>query len=264
MGIRQFSIFQCLSGRSHACLSKEALANGVDSCDSRFFFHRIQTAIYRAIGISSKRRRRSVNRDRFSSFVECVESRFCLSAESVVDTTAPPITTQVGADGSLYIRLGNPQAASPLRGIGGVALEGGGTDVDQAFQWMIGRMGGKGDFLVIRAGNDSLYNPYIYDMGGTNSVATLAIPNRAAAMDPKVQQIILNANAVFIAGGSQNNYVDWWQGTGVQSAIATDIARGVPIGGTSAGTDVLGQFIYSAEFGGIRSPQAMTDPSTRT
>ena len=42
-----------------------------------------------------------------------------------------------------YTRKGNAQnVATPVEG--GVALEGGGTDVSQAFQWMITHMGGKG------------------------------------------------------------------------------------------------------------------------
>jgi cyanophycinase len=147
-----------------------------------------------------------------------------------------------------------------MLGSGGLALEGGGTDIDAVFQWMRGRMGGTGDFLVIRATNDTAYNPYIFDMGGFNSVATLNIPNRAAAFNPAVMAIIESADAVFIAGGNQADYVDFWQGTPVQQAINNDVANGVPLGGTSAGTDVIGQFLYSAEGKSITSSEALNNP----
>ena len=49
-----------------------------------------------------------------------------------------------------------------------------------------------------------------------NSVATLAIPDKDAAMDPFVADAIRHAEAIFITGGDQSNYVKYWQGTPVQ------------------------------------------------
>jgi cyanophycinase-like exopeptidase len=68
---------------------------------------------------------------------------------------------------------------------------------------MISRMGGKGDFLALRSYDIPGYDSYIYDFRGVNSVSTLVIANRAAAMDPAVAQIIRNADAIFIGGGAQ-------------------------------------------------------------
>ena len=65
-----------------------------------------------------------------------------------------------------------------------------------------------------------------------------------AAQDPAVAEIIRHAEAVFIAGGDQSRYVNFWQGTPVQDAINANIASGKPIGGTSAGLAVLGEFSY--------------------
>jgi cyanophycinase len=79
-----------------------------------------------------------------------------------------------------------------------------------------------------------------------NSVATLIIPNREAAQDPAVAEIIRRAEVVFIAGGDQANYVRGWKGTPVQTAVNENIAAGKPVGGTSAGLAVLGEFVYGA------------------
>jgi cyanophycinase-like exopeptidase len=122
----------------------------------------------------------------------------------------------------------------------GLVLMGGGTDVDAAFQWMIGKSGG-GDFVVIRASGTDAYNPWIYnDLGGVDSAETIIIKNRAAASDPFVVNQIRNAEALFIAGGDQSNYVDYWKGTPVEDAIHYLVTRNVPIGGTSAGLAVMG------------------------
>lgn len=140
-------------------------------------------------------------------------------------------------------------------------LEGGGTDVDAAYQWMCQRSGG-GDFLVIRSTGTDAYNPYIQGLcPNENSVATLIIPNVAAANDPFVATTIQNAEAIFIAGGNQADYINFWTGTLVQTQLNSAIARGVPIGGTSAGMNVLSQFLYSALGSqGVTSSQALADP----
>ena len=54
------------------------------------------------------------------------------------------------------------------------------------------------------------------------------------------------AEAVFIAGGDQGNYVDFWKGTPAEDAINANVRAGEPIGGTSAGLAVLGEFAYGA------------------
>jgi cyanophycinase len=141
-----------------------------------------------------------------------------------------------------YFRLGNPAdiRTSPTPG---VAMMGGGTDLDEAFRWLCNK-GNGGDFLILRATGDDDYNSYVNGLCHANSVATLIIPDREAALDPVVAEIIRKAEVVFIAGGDQSNYVRGWQGTPVESAINENIAAGKPIGGTSAGLAVLGEFVY--------------------
>jgi cyanophycinase len=144
-----------------------------------------------------------------------------------------------------YFRIGNT-ANVAARPRAGYALMGGGTDLDEAFRFLCDQAGG-GDLLVLRATGDDDYNPYIQKLCRLNSVATLVIPNRTAAADPFVAQAIDHASALFIAGGDQANYINFWQGTRVQSSLNAAIARGVPIGGTSAGLAVLGEFAYTAQ-----------------
>lgn len=162
-----------------------------------------------------------------------------------------------------YYRLGNPaevdSAPEP-----GVVLMGGSTDVDAAFQWMCDLADG-GDFVVIRARGTDAYNPYIQAVcPEINSVATLIIPSMDAAELPAVENIILNAEAIWIAGGDQSLYVNYWSDTRLQDALQVQIDNGVPIGGTSAGLNVLTQFIYTAEANkGVASSQALADPFNR-
>jgi cyanophycinase len=145
----------------------------------------------------------------------------------------------------------------------GTVLMGGGSDVDAAFQWMIGKSGG-GDFVVIRTTGTDAYNPYIYGLGTVNSVETLIIKSRTAAADPFVVNKIRNAEAVWIAGGDQSTYISFWKGTPVADAInyVANVKK-APVGGTSAGLAVLGQFIYTGATGSITSSQALANPYSR-
>ena len=130
--------------------------------------------------------------------------------------------------------------------VGGTAILGGGRDVDEVFQWMINKAGG-GDFVVIRATGTDAYNSYIYELGTINSVETLLINSRTLANDPDVEKTLLDAEAVFISGGDQANYVNFWKDTKVQYALNyLRNVKQIPLGGTSAGCAVLGGVYFSA------------------
>jgi cyanophycinase len=144
----------------------------------------------------------------------------------------------------------------------GLGLMGGGTDVDALFTWMRDLAGG-GDFVVIRASGADGYNQYVYDFGGFDSVETLVLKNATASSDQFVLDRILGADALFIAGGDQSNYVNFWKNTPVEDAIHELAGRGVPIGGTSAGTAILGELLYSAQRKSVTSAAALVDPFSR-
>ncbi len=145
-----------------------------------------------------------------------------------------------------YFRVGNPTDLRSTNIRPGFALIGGGKDLDDAFAWLCERAGG-GDFLILRATGDDAYNPYVNQLCKLNSVATLVIPNREAAKSPFVARTIRSASVIFISGGNQANYVNFWRDTPVQTALNDAIARGIPLGGTSAGLAIQGEFGYTAQ-----------------
>jgi cyanophycinase-like exopeptidase len=166
-------------------------------------------------------------------------------------------------------------------------LMGGGPDVDAAFRWMIARAGitpgSGGRFVIIRATGTDAYDPYIFYSDaasttsntpadgwvggaalGLSSVETLVIPSVSAANDDVVNSIVGRANAVFIAGGDQSDYIRFWKGTRLEATLNRLMAQNVPLGGTSAGLAVLGQFDYAALNGSVTSSQALSDPFNKT
>lgn len=145
---------------------------------------------------------------------------------------------------------------------GGLCMMGGATENDEAMKWFLERAYG-GDVLVIRASGADGYNDYMYSGLGitVNSVETIVFNNASAAFDSYVLDRISKAEAVWIAGGDQWDYVSYWRNTPVDSLINDGIAnRGMSIGGTSAGMAILGSFYFTAENGTISSSDAMMDP----
>jgi len=145
----------------------------------------------------------------------------------------------------------------------GFVLAGGGKDQDAAMRWMIARSGG-GDFIIIRSSGSIGYNDYLYEMGGLNSVETLMIDSREKAMRKQVGKRIREAEALFIAGGDQWNYVNYWKDSKVSEAIKFLIEeKKIPIGGTSAGCAVLSNYIFDAQHDTALSKDALANPYTK-
>ena len=119
---------------------------------------------------------------------------------------------------------------------------------------------GGGNIVILRASGDDDYNPYFHTLCPHNSVTTLLITSAEGARDPIAADQIRNAHAIFIAGGDQSNYLKDWSGNPVQAELNAAIARGVPIGGISAGLAVLGEFVFSARMDTVTSPQALANP----
>jgi cyanophycinase-like exopeptidase len=145
---------------------------------------------------------------------------------------------------------------------GGICLMGGGGESDKAMQWFLQRADG-GDILVLRTSGSDGYNDYLYTFPGlpVNSVETIVFNNPAASHDPYVGERIQKAEAIWLAGGDQWYYVNYWRNTPIDSLINLAISeRNIVIGGTSAGMAILGGFYFTPQNGTITSPFALSNP----
>ncbi|MEO6037788.1 MAG: T9SS type A sorting domain-containing protein, partial [Saprospiraceae bacterium] len=117
--------------------------------------------------------------------------------------------------------------------------------------------------VVIRASGTDAYNDYFFSgLGQTvNSVQTFVLPSLAAANDPYVAHRIRQAEALWIAGGDQADYVNWWKDGPVEAAIRYLIHdKKAPIGGISAGMAIQGGAYFAALNGSVTSLEALTNP----
>lgn len=158
--------------------------------------------------------------------------------------------------------IGSSADVTPTGVQSGLVLAGGGGDNADAMKWMINRAAG-GDVVVLRATGTDGYNNYLYTTLGiaVNSVETILVSSRAAAEDPYVAQQVRNAEALFIAGGDQYDYYQFWKDTPLMDAISYLInEKGVTVGGTSAGMAILGKVYYAPSGSSATSAVVLANP----
>ena len=169
---------------------------------------------------------------------------------------APALATDVG-----HHVLGDLQAKTPGKVQPGLLLMGGGDRNFDALRWFMQRAG-NGHIVVLRASQGGeIGEEFFHEVGGITSVETFVFHDREAATDPKILAALKRADGIFIGGGDQSRYVRYWRGTPVAEALDAHVRAGKPLGGTSAGLAMLGEYLYGAMDGGSQtSPRALADP----
>ena len=171
-----------------------------------------------------------------------------------------PAMPVFAADYGHYV-LGKTAAKTPGKVQPGLLLMGGGDHNMDAMHWFMNHAG-NGHIVVLRASQAGEIGEEFYkEVGGIASVETFVFKNRDASTDPKIIAALKHADGIFIAGGDQSRYVNYWRGTPVATALDEHVRAGKPLGGTSAGLAMLGEYLYGAMDGGSQtSPRGLEDP----
>lgn len=151
------------------------------------------------------------------------------------------------------------------QGDGVIVLMGGGAEVDRGSARFIDGARG-GDVLVLRAsGSTSSYTSYFADdlsdlvTVPPRSVGTIRIDDPAAGADDAVLCRLRRADAVWLAGGDQSDYLVQWP-TALHDGLRDAVARGAAIGGTSAGAMSWSSQVFDAFAGSVSSDEALQTP----
>ncbi len=158
--------------------------------------------------------------------------------------------------------VGDPGAAAGVAGSPRIVLMGGSSEVNPASKLFVEAAGG-GDVLVMRAsGSVTSYNNYFRSSVGPipppAAVTSIRINEPDAGVAAGVLCHVSRANALWLAGGNQWNYLGVWPAELQDSIRAVGMRGG--IGGTSAGAAALGEFAFDAAGGGVTSAEALPDP----
>jgi cyanophycinase len=181
------------------------------------------------------------------------------------------VTKRCDATDFEYQLTGSAEDVRPHHTTGALMLSGGGGSVDDAFRWFVQKAGHRNnervDIVLLKASDrdettTDTFGEFLYKtIGGCDSVEVIVFHHRNASSDPTVLKVIQNADGIFLGGGKQFLYADFWKGTPVEDAIHAHVRSGKPLGGSSAGLAVLGQFCYTAHVTArLTSQQAMLNP----
>jgi cyanophycinase len=95
---------------------------------------------------------------------------------------------------------------------------------------------------------------------GANSVTSIVVKSAQAAKDDDLLQRVRRAEAIFFAGGDQSNYARHLSSNPLIKEVNAAAKRGIPVGGTSAGLAILGEFYFPAYKDTITSSDALINP----
>jgi cyanophycinase len=157
--------------------------------------------------------------------------------------------------------------AAPAFAQGYVCAEGGGNPgkgawADEVFGWMVEK-GQRGHAVIIGAvALDAADLPdsreALFTRLGAKSCSSLVIDEKNADAQETCDAITA-ATIVFIRGGAQERYVNWWKGTRTEAAIHAVFDKGGVIAGTSAGCAILGEISYDSKNGSLKPLEALQD-----
>jgi len=144
-----------------------------------------------------------------------------------------------------------------------VVVMGGSSEDDTAARRFVEAARG-GDVVILRAtGSTSSYPGYFTGSlapdPAPNSAETVKTTSPAAGGQTAALCRVTNAEAIWLAGGNQDDYLNGWPAP-LHAALEAATARGVAIGGTSAGAVSLGEAAFDASRGSVTSVEALADP----
>lgn len=159
------------------------------------------------------------------------------------------------------IACGSPSSSSKstnraLMLVGGA--EAGVSSEKNATSWFLNQ-GDYGDYVMIRVGSTGGQASWICNNFNVDSAAELAINSRSDANSSAVRDIIRNAEIIFISGGDQTEYKDYWRNTTLETELNNHMSN-KPIGGTSAGMAILGQSYYAPAGTGMIGSEILNNP----
>lgn len=135
---------------------------------------------------------------------------------------------------------------------GSLILQGGGGVTEPTWERFIELAGGQGaQFVCIPSAGEmdddsepSSYSARELEERDCTSVSILHIANRQrAARDPRVLETLAAADAVWIDGGRTYRFMDRFEGSPAAEGILGVLERGGVVAGSSAGCQVLGEFL---------------------
>jgi len=139
--------------------------------------------------------------------------------------------------------------------LAGGASESAGGWSDAPYLWVVEHAQNKRIAIITYDNAATDWIPNYFKGFGAKRARNFIISNRASADIQSLYDSLITYTGVFIKGGDQKNYYDYYKGTKTQQALQYIYNNGGVLSGTSAGTAILSPIVYTAQV-------ASVDPST--
>lgn len=130
---------------------------------------------------------------------------------------------------------------------------------DAPYRWIV-QKADSGKIIIIDVADATTWLSNYFLSLGASAAYNKTIPNVSSANLQSTYDELITAKGIFIRGGNQWDYIRFWKGTKVDSAIQYVFNNGGVIAGTSAGAAVLGEIDFSAQGGSIYPNEALQNP----
>lgn len=142
---------------------------------------------------------------------------------------------------------------------GYLMLAGGGSEStggwsDLPYAWVVNHSDNK-KIAVISVNDETDWLPNYFKSLGAKWSKNFKIDSKSLANSQWLYDTLITYNAIFLKGGDQSEYYDYYKGTKTQQAIQYVYNHGGVLAGTSAGAMILSPIVYTAQV-------ASVDPST--
>ena len=151
---------------------------------------------------------------------------------------------------------------------GFVMIAGGGGEVaggwsDDPYRWVVEHAANKRIAVITYDNAATQWVPNYFIALGAKSAKNFIINSRSAADMQQLYDSLITYSGIFIKGGDQAKYYEYYRGTKTQSAIQYVLDNGGVISGTSAGTAIISPIVFTAEIASVDPATALLNAYTR-
>jgi len=135
--------------------------------------------------------------------------------------------------------------------LAGGAGESAGGWSDEPYAWVVGHASNKRMAIISYNCDETDWIPNYFKSFGAVAAKNFCIPNKSTANQQWLYDSLITYNGIFIKGGDQWNYYNYYKGTKTQEALQFIFDNGGVLSGTSAGTMILSPIIFTAQVASV-------------
>ena len=133
---------------------------------------------------------------------------------------------------------------------------------DTPYRWVVEHAQNKRIAVISYDAAATDWIPNYFKGFGAKAAKNILIASRTTAELQSVYDTLITYDGVFIKGGDQAKYYNYYKGTKTQAALQYIYNKGGVLSGTSAGTAILSPIVYTAEIASVDPAYALQNAYT--